>query len=182
MKVLTILALSLLFPFATNSSTDYLTTDFVIVMPDRDKPVAKGKPKRTYYATTVTAERIGTLKFTNPNIGVRFKIKGPLNPTLIEAIETYEGPLMEPTSGLRFWNRKSKHAAGRALDVDLSYSVANYLVTEEGQAWLNKYGLKFCIEDKGWTKEMQSYRAEKFQPYIFINPNATGSHIHIELK
>lgn len=183
MKVLTILALSLLFPFVTNSNTNSVTNELVIVVPDRSKPVTKVKPKRTYYATNKTeAKQIGTIAFINPNIGSRFKIKGPLNPAIHDAVENYTGPLMEPTSGLRFWNRKSKHAAGKALDVDLSYSVANYLVTEEGQAWLNKYGLKFCIEDKSWTKEMQSYRAEKFQPYIFINPNATGSHIHIELK
>lgn len=182
MKVLTILALFLIFPFTTNSSTDNMNNDFVIVMPAKSKDVAKVKTKRAYYASDKTEARVGTISFINPSIGSRFKIKGPLNPQLHEAVENYAGPLMEPTSGLRFWNRKSKHAAGRALDVDLSYSVADYLVTEAGKAWLDKYGLKFCIEDKGWTKEMNAYKAEKFQPYIFINPNATGSHIHIELK
>jgi hypothetical protein len=86
------------------------------------------------------------------------------------------------TSLRRNWGTKSEHEHGKACDLDLSQDLVDYLVSESGKKWLQEHGLTMYIEGKPGCKEVETYATrEECKPYIFYNPSATGSHIHIEM-
>jgi len=113
----------------------------------------------------------------------RETLYGPIDSALIRAIIDYDGPRVIITSAHRAWSKRSKHYCGKALDLDLTPEVAEYLVSPSGEAFLQRHGLEFFIEDKPGSKELRSYSVQaRYAPFIFKNPFATGSHIHLQLK
>lgn len=113
----------------------------------------------------------------------RETLYGPVDSALIRAIIDYDGPQVIITSAHRAWSKRSKHYCGKALDLDLTPEVAEYLVSPSGEAFLARHNLEFFIEDKPTSKELKSYSVQaRYARFIFKNPFATGSHIHLQLK
>lgn len=80
------------------------------------------------------------------------------------------------------WNPKSKHRTGKAVDFEFNHELIDWLVSEEGQIWINKYGITFYIEDKPGSKALIPYlKNSKYSKYVFENKYATGKHIHINI-
>lgn len=98
------------------------------------------------------------------------------------ALEAYQGPKVMITSLRRHWGTKSNHEHGKAVDMQLTTDLTDWLVSEEGQKWLENHSLKFYIEDVPKADSLWVYKkSDTFSKYVFENPNATGPHIHIEI-
>jgi len=111
-----------------------------------------------------------------------------VHPSFAVALKEWKGPLLVATSMRRFYNRKVKHRSnaashhlkGFAVDVRLNKEAADYLKSEEGMAWLQKYHIRYLIE---FTANNQAYRSYKEDyGYVRINRKATAPHIHLEMK
>lgn len=118
-----------------------------------------------------------------------FKLLGGCNTNistcLKEALLAYTGPNVMITSLKRNWksNPTSQHNHGKAVDLEWSPELIDFLVTEEGQAWLNNFNLMFYIEDRPGSKELSKYKMnEVYSPYVYENENATGAHVHIGIR
>ena len=118
-------------------------------------------------------------------IGTKFELRDKsVDPTLdmklYHALKAYNGPPVKVNSLRRFGNRRSQHHCGQAVDIMWDKSgraMARWLVKEEGQAWLKEYGMGFYLE-KIYDKD---YRRGLYKKYVFDNPKATGSHIHLHV-
>jgi len=101
---------------------------------------------------------------------------------LVEALENFNGPKVKITSLRRNWNSKSQHNHGRAVDLEFDNALILWLVSEQGQSWLNDHGLNFYIEDKPHSRKLLPYKEDaNTSPFVFENPRATGAHIHLNL-
>lgn len=101
---------------------------------------------------------------------------------LIEALQSFNGPKVKITSLRRNWSSKSQHNHGRAVDLEFDNALILWLVSEQGQSWLNDHGLNFYIEDKPHSRKLLPYKEDATtSPYVFENPHATGAHIHLNL-
>ena len=106
-----------------------------------------------------------------------------INPKLKSVLENYNGPKPLVTSLRRNWNTKSQHNHGKAVDFAWSEDMIDYLVSDEGQRFLEKFNLTFYIEDKPGSKRLNKYLKDaKYKKYVFQNRNCTGPHIHIGLN
>ena len=118
-------------------------------------------------------------------IGTKFVFRSKsvdpnLDMKLYHALKAYTGPAVKVNSLRRFGNRRSQHHCGQAIDISWDRdgrAMARWLVKEEGQAWLKEYGMSFYLE-KIYDKD---YRRGLYKKYVFDNPKATGSHIHLHV-
>lgn len=66
-----------------------------------------------------------------------FKLRGSkfnfnISEKLEAALADYSGPAVGINSLRRHWSRKSKHYVGRAVDMEFSYELIDWLVGKEG--------------------------------------------------
>lgn len=118
---------------------------------------------------------------------MEFKLLGKCNTdvhcNLKDALKSYLGPKVGITSLRRHWGTKSQHEKGKAVDMEFSRELIDYLVSPEGQNWLVSHNLKFYIETRPGRHTIKPYKANpKYAPYVFENPRATGDHVHIEIQ
>lgn len=116
-----------------------------------------------------------------------FKVLGRVNASisaqLDAALASYTGPNVSITSLRRYWNNKSAHRHGNAVDFEWSPELIKWLETPEGVNWLTTNNLMYYIEAKPGTKVLQPYKQDSISSqYVFENPNATGPHVHIQIK
>jgi hypothetical protein len=131
---------------------------------------AKAKIKNTF-----PRQYMGYILCPGVNSNIHSKLK--------EVLENYNGPKPLVTSLRRSWNNESKHNHGKAVDFAWSEDMIDYLVSEEGQSFLDKFNLTFYIEDKPGSKRLNKYLNNKlYSKFVFPNPNCTGPHIHIGLN
>lgn len=101
--------------------------------------------------------------------------------TLKTALAEFKGPKV-PISSLRRHGTKSKHCCGKAVDFEWSTDLIDYLVSEEGTAWREKFGFTFYIESKPGASCLKPYKLkENYKEFVFENPAASGPHIHLNL-
>lgn len=110
------------------------------------------------------------------------------------ALETYEGPKSKVSSLKRHKRNKSDHNHGNAADFEFSDDMINYLVSENGKAWLKAHGLYFYIEAKPWSEKLSKKQKRGYKraaaylanpataKHVFFNPGATGPHIHLGVE
>jgi len=110
------------------------------------------------------------------------KVDARISEKLQLALKSWTGPEAGITSLKRGYNPSSQHYYGKAADFGWDPKVIDYLVSEEGQKWLNAFQLMFYIEGKPGSKKVKSYDHGIYAQYIFYNPHATGDHIHLQLK
>lgn len=169
-------ALVAVFTFGSASNPVQLpqNEELTIVMPDEKRPIAQLKTSKKHFQKTGS-------EFMN------FKLLGRcdtnISKRLKDALNTYTGPNIKITSLRRHFNRKSQHFHGNAVDMEFSHELIEYLVSNEGQEWLDFNNLMFYIEDVPGSRLLVRYQSdEKYAKYVFENPNATGEHIHIGIK
>lgn len=145
-----------------NANVEVPKQEFVLVMP--------AKKAAPYSKNFLGFRLLGRL---NTNIHHNLKL----------ALTEYNGPKKAITSLRRNWRTNSKHNCGKAVDFEFDHSLIEWLVSEEGTAWRNKYGFTFYIEDRPGRKSLIPYKQNPvFNEYVFENPNATGPHIHLHLN
>lgn len=113
-----------------------------------------------------------------------FILYTPVDTTLTQefkiALEDYKGPQVKINSLKRHYNRKSDHYWGKAVDLEFSQDLINWLISEDGQTWLIAYDLHFYIEGKPGSQKVRKYLKDPATAsYVFFNPEATGNHVHI---
>lgn len=102
---------------------------------------------------------------------------------LKEALTTFPGPKVRITSLRRNWNSNSQHNHGKAVDMEWSEELIDFLVTEEGSTWLSSHNMMFYIEDRPGSVKLRKYKQDpKYSEFVFENPHATGPHVHLGLK
>ena len=88
---------------------------------------------------------------------------------------------MRVNSLKRHFNCKSDHYRGKAVDLELSHELIEWLISEDGRSWLSGHNLMFYIEGKPHSPKVAKYlKDERTREFVFFNPRATGNHIHIE--
>ena len=115
-----------------------------------------------------------------------FKLQQALNTNvtsqLKEVLLSYQGPKSR-ISSLRRFGTRSKHCCGKAVDLEWSKEMIDYLVSPEGLLWLNQWNLTFYIEAKPGDPALLPYKNNtNYKPYVFENKGASGPHIHLNLK
>jgi hypothetical protein len=88
------------------------------------------------------------------------------------------------TSGRRFSNCRSHHWHRQAIDVRLDAdgkAFAEWLISDEGSHWREEYSIGFYIEDRYTSRYsiFKDFSDEHFEPFFYINPLASGPHIHM---
>ena len=83
----------------------------------------------------------------------------------------------------RSFNPKSQHYHGNAIDIRFDKDgkeLLHWLESDDGQQWMDDYHLTYLLE---FTGNSRSYRYwKKRSSKAMINPHATGTHIHIQIK
>lgn len=118
-----------------------------------------------------------------PGKRVDMKLDSKLYAALLEYSTYSNTPVLTITSVFRKGSH-SKHHYGLALDIRINKESADFLEwtkTPEGEAWLKKYNLRFLVEDNRMSKFLQTWRPS-FRSSIFLNGNASGPHIHLEVQ
>ena len=92
---------------------------------------------------------------------------------LYKSLCSYQGPTALITSVFRHANRSSQHYHQRALDVAWDSKVADWIISEQGEKWIERYGLKIYFENIP--------NRGKYSKHYMYNEHATGPHIHIQL-
>jgi len=114
-----------------------------------------------------------------------FVVYTPIDTTISDelrlAIHNYCGPSVKVNS-MRRHGTKSGHCKGRAIDLEFCPNLIDYLVSDEGQQWLESHNLIFYIEGKPGSKKVRYYNWGKYKEYVFFNPKATGDHVHLEVS
>jgi hypothetical protein len=99
------------------------------------------------------------------------------------ALLLYSGPAATISSLKRHYNCKSDHYHGNAVDFAWCDVLINYLISDEGQAWVKAHGLYFFIEGRPGSRKVAAYlKNEVAAKHVFFNPNATGNHIHLGVE
>ena len=99
------------------------------------------------------------------------------------ALLMYSGPAATISSLKRHYNCKSDHYHGNAVDFAWCDVVINYLISDEGQAWVKAHGLYFFIEGRPGSRKVAAYlKNEVAAKHVFFNPSATGNHIHLGVE
>lgn len=82
-----------------------------------------------------------------------------------------------------FGNSKSKHRIGKAMDLALNkegYEFLDWIITDEGIVWREKYGVTVYIESKKYA--LKNNLKREFRQFFLRNKYATGNHIHLEIS
>lgn len=104
-------------------------------------------------------------------------------PKFREVLATYPGPKVKLNSLRRHNDRGSRHYHGQAVDLELKHELVHFLISDEGQKWLDEHDLMFYIEGNPMRKtKVQKYEEGATGKYVFWNRRATGDHIHLALK
>jgi uncharacterized protein YcbK (DUF882 family) len=104
-----------------------------------------------------------------------------IHPDIIEVLNSYKGPNVEINSLHRPSSGRSQHAKGKAIDIrwdDSGKAMANWLITEEGSAWIEQHNITVYFE----KIPEREYRSGAFKKFVLDNPHATGAHIHIGIN
>lgn len=131
---------------------------------------------------TITAAKV-----RHPKSFLGFSLLGRCNTNisnlLRDALITFPGPKVRITSLRRNWNTHSQHNCGKAVDMEWSEELIDFLVTEEATTWLDQHNLMFYIEDRPGSVKLHKYKNDlKYSKYVFENPHATGPHVHVQIK
>lgn len=133
----------------------------------------------------ITAKKVvakKTKKIYNAHLSFQRQVNKGFSNSLLEALNTYKGPKITVSSGVRKHSRKSKHYHGNAIDIHWDESAKHFIMwcnTDEGEAWLEENQLQFFVEDKyDSTKEQLGYFSKYFRKISW----ASGLHIHLEKK
>lgn len=116
--------------------------------------------------------------------GTRFAMRGGvdprISPRMLLALVEYQGPSILVSSAKRHTNKRSQHFYGDAIDISKLSSKAfvSYLRSNKGMKWLEEHNLDYYIEDTKYSSFLESLSG----PKVFVNPFATGPHIHLYLK
>lgn len=103
-----------------------------------------------------------------------------LHVSMVQALETYTGPKTVVNSTRRYWNKKSKHCCGKAIDLKLCDETLEWLISDEGLVWMDAHNITMYIEDRPSSKLLHKYESKpEYAEYVFRNPKATGPHIHL---
>lgn len=90
------------------------------------------------------------------------------------------------TSVWRGWNTYSAHYKGKAVDISIhngGLRFLEWLASEEGKQWVDKYNLKFYIEDNRYSSWLLKFKShKKLSKNVFLNPKATGFHVHLQIN
>lgn len=155
----------------TTQTTSSYKEELTLVVPDRKITVAKKRNSFRAAKEFLQFELLGKVNTNN------------VNTTFINALTSYKGPKVKITSLVRHWNNKSQHGHGKAVDMEFSHDLINWLISEEGQQWLGANNLMFYIEAKPGSPALKQYKSsEPYSKYVFENPSATGPHVHIQIK
>ena len=101
---------------------------------------------------------------------------------LILALSDYKGPKAKVNSLRRHYNQSSQHFHGKAVDLAWNEEVIDFLVSAEGQLWLQKHGITFYIEGVPGSKRVKKYLGDqKYSKFVFFNEHASGDHIHLNV-
>ena len=112
----------------------------------------------------------------DPRISSKFK-------NALENYEQLEGPIITITSFKRNYNPKSAHYYGNGGDIRFDKQGEKFLrwtSSDVGKQWMEEFGIKVLLEFPN-TGRMQRKWAKRY-PGTIVNGNATGIHIHIEIK
>lgn len=138
----------------------------------------------TLKEVVITAKKLG--KKTAEFMGFKLEkasLDTNIHDRLEEALQDFTGPKKMITSLKRHkWNPKSKHRSGQAVDFEFSRELIEWLVSDAGAEWREKYGLTFYIEGQPGSQKLQRYKHdEKYSKFVLENQYATGDHVHINL-
>lgn len=101
---------------------------------------------------------------------------------LTVALSDYSGPKAKINSLKRHYNRSSQHFHGKAVDLAWNEEVISFLISDEGQMWLQRHGITFYIEGRPGSKRVSKYLGDqKASQFVFFNPRATADHIHLNV-
>lgn len=114
-----------------------------------------------------------------------FKLYTPVDTMISDQLRTaiteYCGPSVKVNS-MRRHGTKSDHCKGRAIDLEFCDVLIEYLVSADGQKWLQDHNLIFYIEGRPGSRKVANYNKGIYKEFVFFNPRATGDHIHIEIS
>lgn len=131
---------------------------------------------RSAYADLITSQTLIP--------GSRFTMRDCVNPLISKklylALVEYQGPNLLVSSGRRDHNPRSDHFSGDAIDISAKSSKAliTYLESTSGKEWLKEHNLGYYIEDRTNSSFLNAFRS----PFVFLNRNASGPHIHVYVK
>lgn len=120
--------------------------------------------------------------------GTLFKYAKPghkdlIHKDLMHALLSYTGPAAFINSIHRPSNPRSLHKLGRAVDLQVTETLVDWLVSDEGAQWRSEFGIRFFLEDNKNSRIMKTWKSNpKTSPFVFVNPKATGLHVHLDLK
>lgn len=120
--------------------------------------------------------------------GTLFSYKKPYQKDLVHydlmnALLTYSGPPSSINSIHRPQNTKSLHSKGRAVDLEPTKKLIEYLVSTEGTKWRIENNIQFFIEDNTWSSTLKRYKEnKKTSPFVFMNTKASGLHVHLGIQ
>lgn len=101
---------------------------------------------------------------------------------LYTALESFSGPKVKVNSLRRHRNNGSAHNHGRAIDLELSPELIEFLVSEEGHRWMDEHSVVFYIEGLPGSRRVAKYLSNPDTArYVFFNPSATGDHVHLQV-
>ena len=161
-----VITLHLVSPIKPASSTN-LREPLLIVEP------VKNEVKKNFKTSfkKLALENFALTKGLNTNI----------SSNLIKVLESYKGPKALITSLKRNKHNKSKHNIGNAVDLNFDAEFIDYLI--QNREWLEENNLNLYIEGKPNSKRIKAYlNNPTTAPYVFFNPEASGDHIHINIK
>jgi len=111
------------------------------------------------------------------------KVDTTICPKFKEILLSYTGPKVKLNSLRRHNDRGSRHYHGQAVDLELKHELVHFLISDEGQRWLDTNNLMFYIEGNPRRRtKVQQYEAGETGKYVYWNRRATGDHIHLALK
>lgn len=166
--------LALSSPQEVASSSD-LTKSISICMPKEERPIAplRRKQRETLTFTKLQHEHFDIVTSATNQIDKKFAT----------VLQNYDGPNVLVTSIKRSYNRKSKHFVGKAIDIDFSADIITYLKSEEGRKFITDFDLTVFIENNRLCSTLRELKKDSLlAELVFVNPNATGLHIHINMK
>lgn len=104
-------------------------------------------------------------------------------PKFREILSSYNGPKVKLNSLRRHNDRGSRHYHGQAVDLELKNELVNFLISDEGQRWLDSHDLMFYIEGNPRKRtRVSQFESGETGRYVFWNKRATGDHVHLALK
>lgn len=143
----------------------------------------RAKRKTLFRECKEEGKIIGTNFFLDENKGYSIVI----HDDLYKALLNYTGPDTVMTTSLaRYDNKRSFHYRNtKAIDIRLDENgerFLSWLKTPEGEMWREAHGLRVFIEDRHRSSMIKKFsKRDPYEDWIFVNPKASGPHIHLDL-